>query len=164
MVSEDDHCRDTFPPLSLSQVLRIVPHLLVLCTYQTPIPLRLATSHNDYSLGRSWRRAASIAKTRYLMRARAWTPWELKFVMGVTTTSLHSLGAQELCGGAHGRHFQGDKTTLGWPTKGGPRHPVFPWCVHLFPAREDNFRMLAFLQKDRNGALEIALLSYCAFF
>ena len=36
MVSEDDYRRDTFPPLSLWQVLRIAPHFLILRTYQTP--------------------------------------------------------------------------------------------------------------------------------
>ena len=36
MVSEDDYRRDTFPPLSLWQVLRIAPHLLALRTYPYP--------------------------------------------------------------------------------------------------------------------------------
>ena len=40
MVSEDDYRRDTFPPLSLWQVLRIVPHVLALRTYHTSTPLR----------------------------------------------------------------------------------------------------------------------------
>jgi hypothetical protein len=36
MVSDDDYRQDTFPPLSLWQVLRIAPHFLVLRTHQTP--------------------------------------------------------------------------------------------------------------------------------
>ena len=45
--------------------------------------------------GRSWRRAASIAKTWYLMRAWAWTPWELKSMTGVTTAQAYAAWARK---------------------------------------------------------------------
>jgi len=106
MVSEDDYRRDTFPPFSLWQVLRIAPHILALRTYQTPSPLRLpiliTTTAFAIALGvfhenegRSWRRAARMAKTRYLMGARAWTPWELKSAMGVTTAQAYASWARK---------------------------------------------------------------------
>ena len=45
--------------------------------------------------GRSWRRAASIAKIRYLMGARAWTPWELKSMIGATTAQAYAAWARK---------------------------------------------------------------------
>ena len=36
-----------------------------------------------------------MAKTRYLMRARAWTPWELKSAIGVTTAQAYATWARK---------------------------------------------------------------------
>jgi len=146
MVSEDDYRRDTFPLLSLSQVLRIAPHLLVLRTCQTPTPLRLATSHNDYSFcDCAWgfpRESRSLVAPRREHRkdpiphggAGVDSLGAQIYDRGDDRSSLHSLGAQEPCGGTHERASRGCKTALGWSAEGGPRHPIFPWCVHiLFP-------------------------------
>ena len=106
MVSEDDYRQDTFPPLSLWQVLRIAPHFLVLRTYQTPTPCTsqpLITSTAFASVlgafhgneGRSWRPAAHMAASRYLLSARAWTPWELKSALGVMTAQAYAAWARK---------------------------------------------------------------------
>ena len=45
--------------------------------------------------GRSWRRAAHMATARYIMQARAWTAWELKSVIGVTTAQAYAAWARK---------------------------------------------------------------------
>jgi hypothetical protein len=45
--------------------------------------------------GRTWRRAAHIAAIRYIMRARAWTPWELKSAFGMTTAQAYAAWARK---------------------------------------------------------------------
>ena len=161
MVSEDDYRRDTFPPLSLWQVLRIVPHLLGLRTWQTPTPLRLATSHNDYSFcDCAWgfpRESRSLVAPRREHREDP-IPHGCAGVdslgaqihdRGDDRTSLRSLGAQEPCGGAHGRASRGRETALGWSAEGGPRHPIFSWCVHILFSPGSNYVVL----KEEDGGL-----------
>ena len=45
--------------------------------------------------GRSWRRAVHMATARYIMQARAWTAWELKSVIGVTTAQAYAAWARK---------------------------------------------------------------------
>ena len=59
----------------------------------TAFAIALGVFHENE--GRSWRRAASIAKIRYLMGARAWTPWELKSMIGATTAQAYAAWARK---------------------------------------------------------------------
>jgi hypothetical protein len=45
--------------------------------------------------GRSWYRAAGIAASRYLLRERTWTIWELRSVLGATTAEAYAAWARK---------------------------------------------------------------------
>lgn len=75
-----------------------VPSYLHIRTLQsdastTALAVALGVFHENE--GRSWRRAARIAAARYILRARAWTAWELKSALGVTTTQAYAAWARK---------------------------------------------------------------------
>jgi len=123
------------------------------------------------------------------MWAWAWTPWGLRSTTGVATAPAYAAWARkdhaevltdELPEGAklhwvgprredriilyfHGAYtiffFSSSSFVVLNVEDGG----LFRRRI-CFPAREDNFEILAFLQKDCKDAAEIAFLNYCAFF
>ena len=95
----------TLPPISLWQVLQIRPLLVALrvslASHAHPKISRIITAfvvargvfhqHN----GRSWYRAGHIVAARYLLRARKWTVWELRYALGATTVQVYSVWARK---------------------------------------------------------------------
>ncbi|KAI9447590.1 alpha/beta-hydrolase [Lactarius indigo] len=156
MVSPDDYRRgDTVPPLTLWQKIQIAPVIMVL-------PLAVALGVFRENKGRSWLRAARTAAARYILSARAWTPWELKSALGLTTAQTYEAWARRTNGAEVLTDELPEGAKLHWV---GPRRVdrvilYFHGGGYMLPAREEHFDMLLTLRRDFKGAVGFALLNY----
>ncbi|KAI9457998.1 Alpha/Beta hydrolase protein [Lactarius psammicola] len=157
MASPDDYRRgDTIPPLTLWQMIQIAPVIMVL-------PFAVALGVFRENKGRSWLRAARTAACRYILSARAWTPWELKSALGQTTAQTYEAWARRTTNGAEPHTIElTEGAKLHWI---GPRKVdrvvlYFPGGGYVLPAREEHFDMLLTLRREFKGAVGFALLNY----
>ncbi|KAH9959257.1 Alpha/Beta hydrolase protein [Russula dissimulans] len=154
MADPDDSRKDTIPRLSPWQKLQILPVILIL-------PFAVAIGVFRENKGRSWRRAARIATTRYIMGARAWTSQELKSFYRLTTAQVYAEWARKSGVEALTDELP-EGARLHWI---GPRREdrvvlYFHGGGYVFPASMDHLNMLGSLQKEYKGSVGIAMLNY----
>ncbi|KAH9959259.1 alpha/beta-hydrolase [Russula dissimulans] len=154
MADPNDSRKDTIPRLSPWQKLQILPVILIL-------PFAVAIGVFRENKGRSWRRAARIATTRYIMGARAWTSQELKSLYGLTTAQVYAEWARKSGVEALTDELP-EGARLHWI---GPRREdrvvlYFHGGGYVFPAPMDHLNMLGSLQKEYKGSVGIAMLNY----
>jgi len=112
--------------------------------------------------GRSWRRAAKIAATRFIL-SKVQNVSDVKILFGVTTADMYAWWASK-SGAEVLTDELSEGATLHWI---GPRREdrVFLF-LHgggfIVPARIDYFYMLEALHKEYKGAVGMAMLNYCA--